>query len=1171
MDPSLADRIIQLALVRGHLSAQALEQARAGSEAGPLADAPGLLEALVQRRSLDESLVRRLADELSGVPRTPSAAGSVPGSFPHAAGEPGADAAFPARLAGWERYRVVRLLGRGGMGEVYLAEDPRVGRKVAIKFLHRDDLETVERFLQEARVQARVQHEHVCRIYEVGDLDGRPFIAMQFIDGRPAGALRDELDWRDKVRIITRAADALHAAHKEGLVHRDVKPGNILVERNADGALHPWVVDFGLARELAASGLTASGALLGTPAYMSPEQARGSGQGVDRRTDVYGLGASLYDLLAGEPPLAASTTLATILRILNEEPVPLRRRAPGLPADLETVVMKCLEKDAGRRYDSAFALARDLEAVLEGEPVLARPPSLRERAVKLARRHRTLTTVLAAVAAVTLVLGGWMLAEKWRLQSQARRAAEFGQEVSAIEQTLRVAYFAPLHDVTAEEREARAALARLERQADDMAEAAAGPGHYALGRGFLALRDSAAARRHLERAWAAGYRGGEVAAALGQALGALYLEEMDRAARTRGKELRADREEETGRTFRDPALRYLALAKGSPSVQPDYVGATLALHEGRWDEALSRARRAAEQTRWFYEAWILQGRVLRLRAAEARRRGDTGASFRDLDAAGAALEQASTIARSAPAAYLEAAQAGVQRLEMEAERGGDVTAAYAAGRAACDRAAAVDPSDSRVHTQRALLCWRLAEYQSNTGEDPAPALDQALASAREAVRCGPADDDARLNLGLAWWRRAEADQARGADAGPALRQAAGALQEAARLNPNSAGAENSLGLVYWTLGETEAAEGKDPRPSLDRALRHLDRVARINPRLATVHSNIGGVCSMIGTWEIGHGLDPTQTHDRGAAACRQSIAINPSLPHPWINLANIQLRQASYLQQLNRDPRPLLQEAMAAYRKALELNPRFAAGYTNLGVACQRLAYQDLLEGGDPCARLDEAVEWFRRSEEANPANLNGFLNEGGAHNIRARYLLDTGRDPGHALGPARAALAKARAINPNVSSLHRELAEADLTAARWAARAGGRPEAAFDDAEREAGEALRLNPDSADAWFTRAQVRRHRAAWEIARGRPAERWIAGGIEDATKAVAIDAEQAEALAARGALRLLRAQSDRDPARARVEAEAAVADIRAALPKGPFLDRSLAPLLPVAERLAAAPR
>ncbi|HQF88365.1 MAG TPA: protein kinase [Acidobacteriota bacterium] len=1183
MESAKADRIIQLALVRGHLSAAALEQARqnharqdhappndtqpsSGADR-PHPDAAGLLDTLIRRGCLDESLVRRLAEELGGAPRTPPTGGPLTDPTPTAPAGDSGDPAFGARMAEWDRYRVVRLLGRGGMGEVFLAEDPRLGRRVAIKFLHRDDLETVERFLQEARIQARVQHEHVCRVYEVGDLEGRPFIAMQYIDGPPVAALRNELSWEEMVRIIIRAADALQAAHREGLVHRDVKPGNILVERRADGALHPYVVDFGLARELSASGLTVTGALLGTPAYMSPEQARGTREGVDRRADIYGLGATLYDLLTGVPPLAGPTAVATVVRILSEEPAPLRRRAPDLPPDLETVVMKCLEKDPARRYDSAFAVARDLEAVLAAEPILARPPSLRQRAVKLVRRHRTSAAVIAAVAAVTLVLGGWLAAEKWRLQAQARRAAEFGQEVSAIEQTLRVAYFAPAHDVTAEEREARAALVRLERQADAMADAAAGPGHYALGRGFLALRDWAAARRHLERAWTAGYRGGEVAGALGQALGALYLEEMDRVRRIRGKELREAQEAAIGRALREPALGYLTRAQGSAAGASDYVAATLALHESRWDEALVRARRAAAHTRWFFEAWVLQGRALQLRAGAASGRGDMAAARRDLDAAAAAFDEATAIARSAPTAFVERAVNAAQRLELEAVSGGDVPAAFAAGLTAWRQAAAVAPHDSRLHTQRAVLHWRLAEYQANSGEDPARALDEAVAAARDAVRADPANDDAQLNLGQAWWRRAESDQGRGVDARPALREAVVALTRAVELNPDSTGAENSLGLVYWTLADTEAAEGKDPRPNLERALQHLDGVIRINPRLATVHSNIGGVYSSIGTWEISHGLDPTVTHERGAAACRQAMAINPVLPHAWINLANIQLRQGSYLQQLNQDPRPLFREAIEAYQKAIGLNPRFAAGYTNLGTIYQRLAYQVLLEGGDPAALVSDAVAWYRRAQEVNPGSLTAFVNEGAAHTILARYVLESGRDPTAPLAAARAALTRGRAINPNSPSLHREWADAALVQARWNARPGGRPEAVFDEAERAAGEALRLNPDSADAALCRAQVRRHRAAWELVCRRRPDRWITGGIADATRTFEIDPEQFEALAVRAALRLLQAQVERNPEQAHLAASAAADDLHAALPKGPFLDRSLAPLLAEAERMA----
>ncbi len=198
--------------------------------------------------------------------------------------------------------------------------------------------EQAARLVNEARAQARVEHAHVCKVYGVGELDNKlPFIALQFIEGKTLSAVAKQMTREERIAVIRDVADALHAAHRQGLVHRDVKPSNILVERKETG-WHPYVTDFGIAREIDAPGVTKTGVVTGTPLYMAPEQARGQTSQIDRRTDVYGLGATLYELLCGRRPFESDSTLVVMWKLLNEEVVPLRAIDPSIPVDLETIV-----------------------------------------------------------------------------------------------------------------------------------------------------------------------------------------------------------------------------------------------------------------------------------------------------------------------------------------------------------------------------------------------------------------------------------------------------------------------------------------------------------------------------------------------------------------------------------------------------------------------------------------------------------------------------------------------------------------------------------------------------------------------------------------------------------------------------------------------------------------
>jgi serine/threonine-protein kinase len=194
---------------------------------------------------------------------------------------------------------------------------------------------------------------------------------------------------------VATVARAVHAAHSEGLIHRDLKPGNILVETGEDGRPEPFVVDFGIAREAAVAGQTVTGQMIGTPGYMSPEQARGETTRLDRRSDVFSLGAVLYQVLTGRSPFEGDSAVDSLVRVLESDPVPPRRLVPGLPRDLATIVLRCLEKDPDRRYGSARELAEDLDAFLDGRPIAARPPGLLRRIARPVRRHPETPSIMS--------------------------------------------------------------------------------------------------------------------------------------------------------------------------------------------------------------------------------------------------------------------------------------------------------------------------------------------------------------------------------------------------------------------------------------------------------------------------------------------------------------------------------------------------------------------------------------------------------------------------------------------------------------------------------------------------------------------------------------------------------------------------------------------------------
>jgi serine/threonine-protein kinase len=313
-------------------------------------------------------------------------------------------------------YEVEALLGRGGMGVVFRARHLRLNRVVALKMARNEaDTGAVElvRFQREAEAVAALRHPNIVQVFDVGDLAGRPFLTMEFmegggLDGKLAGSPQPAAE---AAGLVAALAGAVEAAHSAGIVHRDLKPSNVLL--TADGA--PKVGDFGLARRLQEdAALTWSGAAVGTPSYMAPEQARGKPDAVGPAADIYSLGAILYELLTGRPPFRAEMALETLQQVLHHEPAPPSQLNATVPRDLETICLKCLAKEPGRRYDSARALADDLRRFLEGRPVLARPMGLAERTWRWCR-HNPRETGLVGLALLVFLLivgGAWWMDRK---------------------------------------------------------------------------------------------------------------------------------------------------------------------------------------------------------------------------------------------------------------------------------------------------------------------------------------------------------------------------------------------------------------------------------------------------------------------------------------------------------------------------------------------------------------------------------------------------------------------------------------------------------------------------------------------------------------------------------------------------------------------------------------
>jgi tRNA A-37 threonylcarbamoyl transferase component Bud32 len=360
----------------------------------------------------DQDQFHAVAGALEEVIPSPAAPAGPAGLAPTlGTAETSADGPGLEKVRYFGDYELLEEIARGGMGVVYKARQVSLNRVVALKMILAGQLASeadVQRFRNEAEAAANLDHPNIVPIYEVGEHQGQHYFSMKFIEGGSLSPQVPQLvrDPKGAVRLLAPVARAVHHAHQRGILHRDLKPGNILLDRQGG----PHETDFGLAKRVAGdpAGQTRTGAIVGTPSYMAPEQASGAKGAVSTAADVYSLGAILYEMLTGQPPFRADTPMDTLLQVRDQEPARPRAINPRADRDLETICLKCLEKKAEGRYESAESLAEDLERWLDGRPIRARPSRWWERLGKWVLRHRTMT----ALWLVSLLFLLWVFVDR---------------------------------------------------------------------------------------------------------------------------------------------------------------------------------------------------------------------------------------------------------------------------------------------------------------------------------------------------------------------------------------------------------------------------------------------------------------------------------------------------------------------------------------------------------------------------------------------------------------------------------------------------------------------------------------------------------------------------------------------------------------------------------------
>ncbi len=984
-------------------------------------------------------------------------------------------APFPGTAFG--RYRLLERLGEGGMGVVWKALDTELGRVIALKQIRGDGAEgnsdTVSRFQREARLAAALRHPGIVAVHDVGEIDGKPYITMDWVQGRTleefleetraarrAGARPDPERLRREVAILAAVADAVAHAHEHGVIHRDLKHGNVLLDR----ADRPYVMDFGLAREVDVSEepvapssvrrartLTMDGQSVGTPMFMSPEQARGLRGEVGVRSDIWSLGVMLYDILTGETPFErAGTPWEIMLAVVKSDPVPPRRRNPHAPRELEAVALKALEKEPERRYRSASELTEELRRWLRGDPVEARHPGLLYRLWRRLARNPKSVGAAAIAAALLLAFAGMAWRERAEGQARAREAADArraADQAGAREHAKQAALIAQLRNVSGLAltavlelrrrgivgREARFAVA-LERafedvrnQAPDLAEP-----WFHRGRLLRALRKTPEALVAQDEALA---RNPDFAPALYErAVLCLQLHQ----ARTTDAYLAAmaavgERRRAAGQTLEATDLTL-----------PEVEAEDAELRRWKENARASLAQLQAELAR--DPSWATQAEeLLRVDAARteciAGMLGLCGES--PLPEARTRLERAVELDPALEEAY--DALYSVSYVEVR----------WDLAEQACTRGLDHDLGWLPFWERRGEARLNLAAQPTRMPEERDRIYAGALADLDRALEIEPGRvESLRLRGGV----RAQWAQNRSAPA-PELeamcRAAVADFDAAIARAPDLAGVLAWRGNARVALAQIRRAQGQDAAAEIAAALADFDRAIELAPGLFDAWSQRGRARCV-----AAESLPPgprAQALADAESDLERAVALHSGNAGSWSTRGTVRLQLAELRAAAGEDPSAAWSGAIADFQQSLRLQPGGVDAWLRLGNTCEAFAIWRALHAQDYAKMLEQAVASYKNAMHLAPASPQPHIQLGGFWLNWGNCLAERTRDADGA-------------------------------------------NAAFLRAIQVFGKATELAPTLGDAWYGRALAHRNRG-WLLGR-------TGGDSEDDYLAAEADAQRA---------------------------------------------------------------
>ena len=869
------------------------------------------------------------------------------------------------------KYEMLQLIGRGGMATVYLAHDKKLNRNTALKFITMGHPELLKRFEREARAQAKVEHDHICKIYETDVWKGQHFIAMQYLPGKHLTEFLENQPIERKVQMVRDVANALHAAHSAGLIHRDLKPSNIIVVLEDDQP-KSYLTDFGIALDTDDIRKTKTVSQAGTPAFMAPEQIQGDSNEIDRRTDIYGLGATLYLTLVDALPFDGESSIQVMFKVVESNPTPLRKIKHKIPKDLEIITMKCLEKDPTQRYQTAKMLAEELDRFLRGDPILGKGTTYFYRFKKRLLQHR-LTSALVTLALILALGFGWFaVRSKLQAREQLHWVQKFGQEMSSLQNEIHIAHLYPLHDLTAEREKTQKQLDWIQHQIDQSGDLVSGPGHYALAQGFLALGDYETALSHFKRVHLLGYTPSNLNEVHGHTLGLTYLQKLEKARDIANPGVRESEILKLSIAFREPAVTMLSQSQPFESILEKVFFAFLS------EQDLTKYTLPGPNERLIfkhYEDYLMWTSIILDQASRLSSSGEFDQAKEGLSNSETFLDRLSNIGRSDPSIYYQKARVQLEFMKIDVKTGNDPTPHYQKLEESVALSLQIEPTASRHLELQLEGDYIFLNYRSVKSMEYETLYQKALARAKQAGSFPGGEEPEAFHKArlLKFYGKAALD--RGIPAEAYLEEAVSSLDKFLISSPDSIRFLALKASIHETYADILSYKGNDAEPQILEMIGIFKLLHQSNPQSDQLLQQLGSAYFWLGYASADKkrlsAIDSLHSALQYLGMAKEK---NSNNFYTWNGLGMARGVMGNLLLKEGQDSHELFTGSLQAFQEVLRIFPNLTYSISNMGLAHHDLWRHACLFGEDPQPHYQNGIKRYEEAIEVSPSHEAGFL-----------------------------------------------------------------------------------------------------------------------------------------------------------------------------------------------------